>query len=317
MKRWIKRSAQTILILGVIGVLIVGTYLSPIGDAPPAPVNAYVLGSPLTVVILPELGKDIELEILQEQFPIPAPRWFIKLFRPTSLTVKTEIAEKGDVVELEGLYAAPKASWLVHRFAKNSSVLNQVEGIQWNPEPFQRESEPKGSITVHGKVPIDELAKSDVDQLWNDTLLPTPMTIENNHFVEGLMDNRIGEGYLVGASLLNAMGIDLSEKNQNITISSFQFVRTIRFSLDIATDNALEIHIEMKLEPDKQNRIGAVNLKTGLSEAFSEWGKTLKQDHEITLTGKREDTDHISVYRYRVSDARPILKSMLDTIVNP
>jgi hypothetical protein len=315
MKRWIKRSAWVVVVLGVSLLLIVGIYLSPIGNAPPVQLANQVENSPLTIVIMPDKGKDVELELLQDQLSIPIPRWFIKLFRPTSITLTTHIDTEEEAVSVNGLYATPKGSGIIYRFANSNPVLDQFEGIQWDPDPIQQLA--NRHIALTGKVPIDELAKNDVDQLWNNTLTPSRLYMAHDHYVEGLVDNRIGEGYLAGASLLNALGIDLSEKNQNITISSFQFVRTMRLTLDIGTDNALEIYIAMELEPNKQNRIGAVNLKSGMSEAFAEWGKKLKQEHGVTLTGKREDKDHLSEFKYRVSDARPILSSMVEKFMIP
>jgi len=313
MKRWIKRSAWAILGLVVVFLLIFAVYISPIGDAPRADVAEHVFLAPLSVIILPENAKDLDLELIQEELPFPIPRWLIKPFRPTSVSLAARI-DSDDAVILDGLLAAPKGSSIIHDLAATSSALDAFDEIEWPTEPIRRLE--NGHITLDGHVPLDEIAKSDVDQLWNQTLAPSSLGMNQKHFIEGFMDNRIGEGYLAGASLLNALGIDLSEQNQNITISSFQFVRTMRFTFDIASDNALEIRIEMELQPERQNRLGAVNLKGGLSEAFSEWGTSLEETHGVKLTGKRSDMSNISRYNYRVSDARPVLRSLIDSLLD-
>jgi len=137
------------------------------------------------------------------------------------------------------------------------------------------------------------------------------MELSEEHFIEGLFDNRIGSGYLAMASLLKAFGIELDENKQNISLSSFQFVLSTRLAIDVLNDNSVKFRMVIEVLPEAKQRLAVINLKVGLDDVFETYRHTLKSDYGITMTGGSEQTNHVIEYKYRIENAVKLVEIIL------
>ena len=114
------------------------------------------------------------------------------------------------------------------------------------------------------------------------------------------------------ASVMAAFDFELNPNDTDITLSSFQFVIAARMFVDVVEDDVFEIGIDIDIEPAARNRMGVINMKGGIDEAFAELGKRLQRDRGVTVSGGSEWNEFTIEYRYRIDKASIFVDALLD-----
>jgi len=304
MNRFKKIARYSIIVAAIlmIGLLIFAhAYFGALVSAPPT--NRTDLSpTPVAVILIqPRKAAPFIHALVNRQSPVKIPRWALDRSLPYEATILLSENTKGDYIDIHALLTMPRFAPLATRYMNDNNLRENMPEVNWNPHEVQRPQ--SGTILLEGSVPMEEDTLDDVWMQWNQSIQPAPLAMAEGHFIEGLFDNRIGAGYLAMASLLYAFDIDLDDQEQKISLTSFQFVLSMRLAIDITNDNAVEIYFIIEVLPEAKQRLAVINLKVALDDAFENMKTDLAREHEIVMTGEMKQTENIIEYTYRIEDA--------------
>lgn len=247
--------------------------------------------------------------IAEEQIGRKIPKWLFDKVLPYEASLMLLVDKSAGRVNLSALLNEQRLAPVIRDQFALSGFFEQNEAIAWEPATLQHEQ--RGALILTGSVPIltDALDAAVVD--WADSSRLSPLSLEGGHLFEAVIDNRDGGAYLAIASLIAAHGMELDKSIQEISVSSFQFVRTIRITADnmrllkknayAATDGLL-IQLAIEIMPEARNRLGVVNLKAALDKAFERQGADFERRHKLSFSGSSEWNENIIEYEYRLDE---------------
>jgi len=262
-------------------------------------------GASVRGVVDPKKVQPILAEIAAEELGRAVPEWAVDWFMPYEAGAVAQLNFDAHVVELDLYLNAPRLDPELARRGRRLNLRQRLSGIDWADEGVAA-TEP-GLLRLRGTIAMEPDAEDAFWYTWNQSFRPPPLALENGHFVEVVLDNRRGAAYLAFASLLAAFDIELDAKYQDISLSSLQFVEAVRLTIDPTPSGALGIRMTMAIAPDAIDRLGVVNMKVGIEDAFAELGARLDRQG-LTLRGAGEWTDTGIVYEYRLDDAKKAIR---------
>ncbi len=237
------------------------------------------------------------------------PRWLTNRMLPYSAGGAAMLDMEGRRVALVSYLNARRLAPFIARKAAHTDLRRTAPEINWGGAPYE---DRPGLLIADGSIPYDPDAEESFGYMWSQSLTPKPLEAEGGHFVEAVLDNRLGHGYLIIASFLKAYNIDLSENEHEISIGSLQFVREARFTADFAPPDALHFRLVFDIEPDAIDRMGVVNLKVGIEETVADIAARWRANYDLELTGEARWESNTIVYEYTLISARKFLGLVRD-----
>ncbi len=237
------------------------------------------------------------------------PSWLVNRFLPYQAGGAALLNMDGRHVALTGYLNARRLAPLLAREAAKADLRRAAPEIDWAGPAFE---DRPGLLVAEGSIPFDPDAEESFGFRWSQSLTPRPLTAEGGHFVEAVLDNRRGHGYLIVASFLKAYDIDLSENEHEISIASLQFVREARFTADFAPPDTFRLRLLLDIEPDAIDRMGVVNLKVGIEESIADIAARWREGFGLDLKGEARWESSSIVYEYSLSSARKFLGLVRD-----
>lgn len=129
--------------------------------------------------------------------------------------------------------------------------------------------------------------------------------------MEAVFDNRDGGAYLAVASLLHAYGFNLDEEEEDIGLTSLQFVRSARLEIDLISDETVAIRFSLDVVPGTRDRMAVVNMKVGLEKVFGKMGERARDRHGLTLSGDSAWKGDTLEFDYRLRPADRFIEQIL------
>lgn len=241
---------------------------------------------------------------------VQVPDWLLNALLPHGVSVWFAPNFDRNTIEIRTLVQERRGGPLIARILNREGVLADVEQFAFDVEGFQTPR--RGAVTVNGWFPLE---KSSGDQLFKEfekNPVPVLQAMDGDHLLELRANNSNSAAYLVFASLLFAFDIDLDAQEEQISLTSFQYVEQISLTADVVLGDSVGFVCEMDIEPGQKNKIAIVNLKAGLEELLERVGKDIKKKHGLELTGQTEWHGDTLVFTYRLDDVPGLLK-MLDS----
>ena len=266
-----------------------------------------LLEHPSVVAIIdPNTVKAQIAAAVRERIGYPVPRWLIESVLPHEISLMTQSDYDQNEVDLTFFINPRRGDPAIAQQINKAGLQSLVPKVQWASEGLVRQS--SGVLTARGTVPMEPEAQEAAWFLWNQSFKAAPVPVEGGHFIEIVMDNRDGGAYLAVASLLQAFDIEMDKTQTDISLSSLKFILKARMHVDVTSGDTLMLSFTIVVRPEAVNRLGVINLKVGIDELFTRWGETLASKHDITLVGQSEWEENVMEFRYRISDARKMIR---------
>lgn len=241
------------------------------------------------------------------------PGWVLRRFTPYGAGGVAQVDFGAQTIVLTGYLNSRRLAPLIAREAADVDLQQRMRRIRWNGPAY--EARP-GLLIADGTIRLDPDAEESFGYMWDQGMTLPPLTLEGGHFVEAVFDNRRGYAYLAFASFVQAYDINLAENQHEIELASLQFVREARFTMDFAPPDSFDIRFVLDIAPDAIDRLGVINLKVGIEDAFAnvagEWDR--KFGIEVNGEGRWEGTT--IVYEYELESAREWLGLIRDGKLN-
>lgn len=294
-----------LLILGFAAQWRFGALLS----APKVDRNVFIGDAGVYGVVDPETVQPLIAEFAAEKLGQSPPAWVVQRFLPYSGGAAARLDFDTQQVDL-ALYLNPRRLLPeIERRTRGADLARIAPEITWHNPAVARPT--PGVLSLLGSVPMEPEAEDAFWYTWNQSFRPPPLSLEGDHFIEILMDNRKGQAYLVAASLLLAYDIDLDAQEQDISLSSLQFVEVARTTVDFHPPDRFSMRLVLDIQPDAVERLGVINLKVAIEDGFEEWGHRWRK-HGIEFTGESRWRDTAIVYDYDLKPALKFLELAID-----
>lgn len=237
--------------------------------------------------------------VLDEVFSRAVPLWAIEQFLPyEGSVILSNDFDSGNVV-IHVLVNERRMGPVIVTLFNESATKNALpREVAWDDNGMVFEK--RGVITVEGKMGMDTEAKEAVWYQWHHPAILRPIPLRGGHLFEGVLDNRDGGAYLVTASYLKAFHIVLDKREQEISLSTLQFVTSVRVEADVIEPDTLKIRLEFDIVPEARNRLAVINLKVAIDESFEQRARQLKRDHEISFIGTSRWVGTTIIWEYEM-----------------
>ena len=273
---------------------------------PPAPA--------VRVLIDPAAAEDILIEALRRNSATGGvPAWFMEAAMPYGAALVASYDFDTRSIHLEGVVNTRRLDGAIRRVIPPDRLRADVPQIDWD-DGIQRPK--RGLLRVRAGVPMNASTEGDVWNIWDHDIIYSPLPLEGGHLFEAVFDNRSGGAWLVIASLFAAFDFELDQREQDISLSSLQFVTRGRLTLDIEGQRDLRIRLSIDVMPQHVEKLGVVNLKIGLEDAFDVARENLELDHGIEMNGNAAWDEHVIRYDYRIKDADRLLDAYLREFID-
>ncbi len=237
------------------------------------------------------------------------PGWVIEALIPYEAALVATFDFDRSTVHLEGLLNMRRLDGVMARAFPMDRLHSGLPEIEWSTDGIRHPR--RGLLTLHATVPMDPGVEEDVWYFWDHDIIYAPLELEGGHLLEAVFDNRSGGAWLVIGSLFTVFDFDLDEQEQDISLSSLQFVTRGRCTLDVVKQRDIRIQIALEIIPQHVEKLGVINLKIGLSDAFDVLRENLQEDHNIEMTGGVEWDENVIRYDYLIRDAERVLAVLL------
>lgn len=246
---------------------------------------------------------------IEEQAGRAVPKWLVAKMLPYEATFMLVLEERAGRINIHGLLNTQRLAPVILEQVNRSGFLENEKALAWGPAALQHEK--RGALSLAGTVPLVENPLEAAEFGWVEPNRLTTLPLERGHLVEAVIDNRDGGAYMAIASLLAAYGVEPDESIQEISVSSFQFVRSIRLTADnermlkkndFGATEGLRIRMVVEIVPEARDRLGALNLKAALGKAFERQGEDFDRRHGLSFTGSNDWNDNVIEYEYRLED---------------
>lgn len=263
----------------------------------PAPITN---GSGITAIVDPAKLIDLCATEIRSTAGWPVPYWAIRRILPHEGGIAAMLNFDQQRVEFR-IYINPNAlTPVVRRLGDTLRFSDAFPKIRWK----KGATEPTpGLFMKEGIVPFAQEAEEAFFYTWNQSMTLAPLQFEGSHLLEAVFDNRQGLAFLAVASLLEAYNIQLGQNETDISLSSLQFVREARLTVDLSSSDTFRIRFVLEILPEEIDKLGVINLKVGLDDVFKEYGDRWQRLHGLKLDGQSSWDGPRIVYEYRLSSA--------------
>lgn len=303
----LKRGSRLATILKIAAVLLVFGFivaeyqLQILRTTPLHNRDAIVTDTTIQIVVHPERAQDFLHGYAEERAGRSIPRWLFNRVLPYEAGLLISDDNDEATLQFRPYVSVPHLGPLAFKPMKDFDLNSITDRIDWSPTTPQQPED--GLVYGDGTFPAAPEALDAVFLQWGNNRGLKPLTASDKPFVEFIFDNRQGKAYLAMASLMSAFDYEFDRQETNITLSSFQFVIVMRARLNIVKEDVLDIEIDIDIEPVARNRVGVINIKGGIDEAFSELGERLKREHGITVSGESAWNEMTIEFRYKIDQA--------------
>lgn len=269
---------------------------------PPAPA--------VRVLINPVNAEDLMLKVLANATDDRIPAWLAEALFPYESAAVATYDFSAHQIDFEALLNMRRLDGAVASAFPIEQLRSEVPEIDWDPNGVQRPK--RGLLTLRASVPMDPRVEEDVWYLWQHEIAFTPLEFERGHLLEAVFDNRTGGAWLVIGSLFRAFDFDLDEQESDISLSSLQFITRGRLTLDLENKRDLRIRFTMESIPEHKDKLGVLNLKIGIEDAFTALAENLQNDYDTQLTGEATTEENIIQFEYILEDVEQLLNQIVE-----
>lgn len=299
-------------VAGVIALIVLNALTGLVTAAPPLDFEALAgLHPGVRVQINTALIERQILEEVRDSGQVPVPRFLVRAMLPHGFSAWFAPDFDRNSIEMRALLQEKRGGPLIARLLNRRGVLAEIEQFAFDVEGFRAPQ--RGAVTVDGWYPLEKNAGDELFSEFTETPALELRPMDGDHLIELRAENRNGGAYLVFASLLYAFEIDLDEQEEQLSLTSFQFVEQIALTADVVLGDSVGFVCEMDIEPGQRNKIAIVNLKAGLQELLERVGGDLKKNHGLVLSGQSEWRGDTLVFTYRLDDVPGLLKMLRDS----
>lgn len=176
---------------------------------------------------------------------------------------------------------------------------DSLANVNWAPEGLQYPQ--RGAFIVRGALPLDTAATDYFAGQWTRTAYQPPLETVGGHFVEVLLDNRTGMGFLLTVMSIAATDptllvapdpdaevapeVRMAQAQMTFLINSLKKVDALRLYADPAVDDTLAISLDIACDP-AAGRSGPETVKTVLDTGLGQLQELLLAGYGIDLQGK-------------------------------
>lgn len=303
-----KTIGKVALVFFLIGLLFSEIIFQFARTTPPHDRVALMADPVFQAVVRPNVAPEFAHAYAERIAGRSIPRWVFDRFLPYEAGILISGDSADAALQVRPYVSLPHSSEFLFNRIKGIDLSSTVSAIDWEPLTLQHRT--KGLIQGEGSISGEPEALDAVFFQWGEGRTLRPMTISGNHFAEFIFDNRNGQAYLAMASMMAAFDYQLDPSQTKISLSSFQFVIDAVGRLGISGKETLEIEIDIAIEPVARNRIGVINMKGGIDEAFKEWGTRLNRDYGISITGGSEWNENTMEFRYQIDHGLKLLDAL-------
>jgi len=276
------------------------------GSAVPSPARPNQPPAPAVRVLFnPASAEQLLLDIAAEASDGRAPLWLLEALVPYEAAAVATYNFAEHRIDFESLFNLRRLDGAVAQAFPMERLRAEVPEIDWDRVGIQRPR--RGLLTLRASVPMDPRVEEDVWYLWQHDIAFTPLAFEGGHMLEAVFDNRTGGAWLVIGSLFHAFDFDLDEQETDVSLSSLQFITRGRLTLNIENANDLRIQFTMEAIPEHKDKLGVLNLKIGIEDAFTALAEELREDYGAELSGAVETDEHIFTFDYVLIDVKHVL----------
>jgi hypothetical protein len=223
---------------------------------------------PTRLILQPPLGGEPVQKWIGESIP-DVPPWLVDRVMPYESTLVMKIDNSTGLLNLE-LFLNEQMFGPVMAEQLNNNLQNMnVEGITWAPEGVLHPQ--RGVVTVSGSTPLDRDLLDVTQAEWGDAMPRAPLSMEGDHFIEILLDNRDGATHVLSTLLTDTGASD--DQMMDLTIALFgnaiRQTESIRIFADPSDNDGLDVRFRI-LCSESSGRSGVESVKTVLDTAMSQ-----------------------------------------------
>lgn len=290
-----------LLIVSTIGLFVADGRYEFLRDAPRTQHEDILnLDPSIRLLIDPEKLVTVARGIVEEQLQREVPDWLLSRIVPYQISTIMNANHDDGTIRVRLFINERRLGPLIAKQFNATSILEGFPEFEWDPEglvPYQR-----GALTLKGTVPMDMQAQEDAWYTWTQGTSLQPLPPDGTHLFEVLGDNREGAAYVVAASLMKAYDYNLDEREQDVSFTSFQFVRSMHLTGDVVGTNALKMRLSMDVINEFKDRIAVVNLVAFLTRLLTTLGDNFEEYHDIEFSGDRHWEDNVVIFEYTLND---------------
>ena len=262
------------------------------------------------VFVNPSRARDRLGPLLEQRFGRPVPEWIVDAVLPHTLSLIVFANHDSGRIEMSGMLNTRRLDPVIGTMLEVYDVAAHYPEIVWSDKGVVRTE--RGVLLYDASVVMEAEAKEAAWYVWKHGIQPRPLPLEGNHLVEIVFDNRDGGAYLAVASLLHAYGFNLDEEEEDIGLTSLQFVRNARVTVDLVSDDTVAIRFTLDVVPGTRHRIAVINMKVGLGKVFDRAVERAWDRHGLTLSGDSEWKGDTLEFDYRLRPADRFIERVLD-----
>ena len=185
---------------------------------------------------------------------------------------------------------------------------DSLGGIMWGHEPVQRKH--RGSIEMLGLMPISSPNIKLVRDEWGVVSPLKPLTLDETHMLDLVLDIRDGRGFALVAQLVDNARIPNNPMPPSQLIYFFNDIAYLRASADLSDQNDATIHLCIECRPEAtEGDVGSLHslLRPLIEDDLTHW---LEQTYGMHLTGELKMHGQQIVGDYRLARADQLLERL-------
>lgn len=246
-----------------------------------APVISHdTLATPETrvkIVITPALLEDQLPQLLPQS---QVPYWMIRMALPREIAILSDADVAGGAAGITFFVNDRRLGPFLRDAVNRSRLRAAIPGLRWSPTEMTAEK--RGRLTLSGSIPIESATRETVRAHWPRMLSLDALSLEGNHLLEAMFDNRDGGAFAILASLARPQTptADLyADKNIMALIAG---ASNLHITADLADAGAATVNLRLSTNP-KANVIFA--LKLTLDATIQQLKESVRSTYGIGIEG--------------------------------
>lgn len=254
----------------------------------------------LRVSIQPEYAGDYLLNLLRQQQEVPD--WAFARILPYEVAFVLE--PKGDIIESTFYVNAQRFGPQLATYMRQANLASRISFVRWHGPDFAAKD--RGILVMKGTLPTDAEARSLAASAWNTPAPATPLELEGGHFVEAVVDNRSGSGFITVLSLIGANGVPDEQLDRASYQELTHFIEEVRLTADVVNTNEIDLTLRLVCDPDSyKERVGTVDFL--FPSLYAQIQELLAENYGAELEGSAGWQNNVMVGRYRLKDLDRLL----------
>ena len=256
----------------------------------------------LRVSIQPTQAGDYLYNIVKRKQP-NVPQWALLRILPYEAAFMLE--PKGDSIQSTFYVNAQRLGPQVASYIREANLASQLSFVQWeSPVPEARE---RGVLVMHGTLAANTTALDYARLTWREFTPSSSLPLEGNHFVEAVLDNRAGSGFITLASVLAANGVPDDQLGPESLLATLaQTLTEARVTADIVDGNEVDLTVRLVYR-DEGLQEQATTIKFVYDMAFGRISQYLTDTFGAELDGAAGWDGSTLLGRYRLKDMDRLL----------